>query len=85
MGAGIGRVSKDLLLHYFEKVSLLECTESFIEKARENIPTERIDKVFPFTMQEFKAAEEDYGKYDLIWIHGVIIYASDGIKPLSFI
>ena len=70
------------MLHFFEKVSLLECTESFIEKACENIPTERIEKIFPFTMQEFKAAEEDYGKYDLVWIQWVIIYASDGIYSL---
>jgi len=61
-------------------VSLLECTESFIEKARENISADRIDKIFPFTMQEFRAQEEDYGKYDLIWIQWVIIYASDGNK-----
>ena len=78
VGAGIGRVSRDLLLNFFDKVSLLECTESFIEKARENIPSDRIGKIFPFTMQEFRAQEEDYGKYDLIWIQWVIIYASDG-------
>lgn len=88
VGAGIGRVSRDLLLNFFDKVSLLECTESFIEKARENIPADRIDKIFPFTMQEFRAQEEDYGKYDLIWIQWVIIYASDGneiVKGLIFI
>jgi hypothetical protein len=68
------------LLHFFEKVSLLECTESFIEKAREHIAAERIEKIFPFTMQEFKAVEEDYGKYDIIWIQWVIIYATDGIS-----
>lgn len=78
VGAGIGRVSRDLLLNFFVKVSLLECTESFIEKARENIPTDRINKIFPFTMQDFRAQEDDIGKYDIIWIQWVIIYASDG-------
>ena len=68
------------MLHFFDKVSLLECTESFIEKAREAIPSEKIEKVFPVTMQDFKAVEEDFGKYDIIWIQWVIIYASDGIK-----
>ena len=29
-------------------------------------------------MQEFRAQEEDFEKYDLIWIQWVIIYASDG-------
>ena len=71
-------MSRDLLLNFFDKVSLLECTESFIEKARENIPSDRIGKIFPFAMQEFRAQEEDYRKYDLIWIQWVIIYASDG-------
>lgn len=78
VGAGIGRVSKDLLLNFFDKVSLLECTQSFIVKARETIPCDKIDKIFPVTMQEFKAEEEDFGKFDLIWIQWVIIYASDG-------
>lgn len=78
VGAGIGRVSKNLLLTVFDKVSLLECTESFIEKARENIPVEKIDKIFSSTMQDFRAFEEDFEKYDLVWIQWVIIYASDG-------
>lgn len=85
VGAGIGRVSKDLLLHFFSKVSILECTEAFIEKAKESIPAESIEKIFPFTMQEFRAQEEDYGKYDLIWIQWVIIYASDGKKLFPLI
>lgn len=84
VGAGIGRVSKDLLLHFFDKVSLLECTESFIEKAREAIPADKIESVFPNTMQEFQARPEDYGKYDLVWIQWVIIYASDGKFILCF-
>lgn len=78
VGAGIGRVSKDLLLGFFDKTSLLECTESFIKIARETLPSNRIEKLFPVTMQEFQADPEDYQKYDLIWIQWVIIYASDG-------
>ena len=77
-GAGIGRVSKDLLLNFFTQVSLLECTESFIQKALEVIPSDRINSVYPVTMQEFQAKSEDFGKYDMIWIQWVIIYASDG-------
>lgn len=78
VGAGIGRVSQDLLLHFFDKVSLLECTESFIDKARESIPADKIESIFPKTMQEFQARPEDCGKYDIVWIQWVIIYASDG-------
>lgn len=29
-------------------------------------------------MQDFRALEEDFKKYDLVWIQWVIIYASDG-------
>jgi len=77
VGAGIGRVSHDLLLSVFDKVSLLECTLSFIEQAKHLISSDRIGKIFPVTMQEFRAAEEDYGLYDMIWIQWVIIYAND--------
>lgn len=70
-------MSKDLLLHVFDKVSMLECTEAFIAKARELIPAERIESVFPVTMQDFRAEERDCGRYDMVWIQWVIIYASD--------
>lgn len=66
------------MLGFFDQVSLLECTESFIQKARENIPAERIHTIYPTTMQSFKAPIDDYGRYDMIWIQWVIIYASDG-------
>jgi protein N-terminal methyltransferase len=77
VGAGIGRVSKNVLLHVFQKASLLECTPAFVEKARALIPAERLETVFPVTMQDFRASERDIGRYDLVWIQWVIIYASD--------
>lgn len=65
-------------MNFFDQVSLLECTESFIQKARESIPAERIHSIYPTTMQSFKADPQEYGCYDMIWIQWVIIYASDG-------
>lgn len=77
VGAGIGRVSHDLLLTIFDKVSMLECTPSFIEQAKLLLPADRIEDIFPVTMQNFTAAEKDFGRYDMVWIQWVIIYAND--------
>lgn len=76
-GAGIGRVSINVLLKIFDKVSLLECTAEFLETAKKNIPSERVFKVHNKTIQELECCEAERGVYDLVWFQWVLCYADD--------
>ena len=38
VGSGIGRITKELLLHYFQKVDLLDQSPKQIEEARVYVP-----------------------------------------------
>lgn len=47
VGAGIGRISKNLLIRYFDKVDLLEQSPIFIEEARHSLKeSKKLDKCF---------------------------------------
>lgn len=72
-GAGIGRVTKLVLLNYFDKVDLLEQNQAFLDKAREYIGEEtydkRIDNAFCAGLQNFEPLPDV--KYDCIWCQWV--------------
>lgn len=71
-GAGIGRVSKGLLLPYFERVDLVEQDENFCNAARTYIGgdnKDRLGEIHNTGLQDF-AFEE--GKYDVIWCQWVL-------------
>jgi len=78
-GAGIGRVTKQVLLNYFDKVDLLEQSQSFIDKSREYIGEkafeEQVDNLFCAGLQDFKPKEDC--KYDVIWCQWVTGYLTD--------
>ena len=76
VGAGIGRVTAGLLLHYFGRVSLLESNPVFTDRARELIDAARLATVFNMRFGDWKASSTDE-RYDLVWIQWVVIYASD--------
>lgn len=74
-GAGIGRVSKNLLMNWFEKVDLVEQDEQFCQTAeRELAPSGRLGTVFNAGLQNFTPQE---GKYDVIWSQWVLGHLTD--------
>jgi protein N-terminal methyltransferase len=74
-GAGIGRVSKNLLMNHFAIVDLLEQDERFCEKARENLSISgRLGEVFNVGLQDFT---QDKHFYDVIWCQWTLIYLQE--------
>jgi protein N-terminal methyltransferase len=79
--AGIGRVSRELLLHYFSEVDLLEPSQSLIDEARRHLlkqPTmdsknkehpldHRAVNFFPVKFHEHRWNDFPH-RYDVIWI-----------------
>ncbi|CAG4956096.1 unnamed protein product [Colias eurytheme] len=68
-GAGIGRVSKNLLIPYFDKVDLVEQDEKFINTAKQSIGDDsKLGILYQVGLQNFKPQE----KYDVIWCQWVL-------------
>lgn len=62
-GAGIGRVSKNLLINFFDKVDLVEQDERFCEEAKAALErTGNLGEVFNKGLQDF---DPETGKYDV--------------------
>jgi len=72
-GAGIGRISKGLLLKHFEKVNLIEQNPQFLHKAKEILGEDRV-QFTPLGLQDFIPEEN---KYDIIWIQWVLTHLTD--------
>ncbi|CAH0585780.1 unnamed protein product [Chrysodeixis includens] len=74
-GAGIGRVTKYVLLPRFEKVDLVEQDEKFINSAQQFVgkDKDRIESLYKIGLQYFKPEK----KYDLIWCQWVIGHIKD--------
>ena len=62
MGAGIGRVSKDLLCKHFAEVDLLEPAKVQIDQAKINVP--QVKKFYECGLEKFNFER----KYDCIWL-----------------
>jgi protein N-terminal methyltransferase len=77
-GAGIGRITKNLLSHEFQTVDLLEQDAKFCEQAKENLQanSEQIGNIYNVGLQSFNEADMVH-KYDCIWVQWVLIYLSD--------
>lgn len=74
-GAGIGRVSKNVLIQYFTKVDLVEQDRAFCETAKTTLePTGNLGEVFNTGLQSF---EPECGKYDVIWSQWVLGHLKD--------
>ncbi|KPJ08410.1 Alpha N-terminal protein methyltransferase 1 [Papilio machaon] len=74
-GAGVGRVSKYLLVPYFDKVDLVEQDEKFINTAAEVIGQNnvKLGTLYHKSLQKFKPDK----KYDLIWCQWVLGYLTN--------
>ncbi|XP_064459185.1 N-terminal Xaa-Pro-Lys N-methyltransferase 1-like [Ornithodoros turicata] len=75
-GAGIGRITKHLLLRCFETVDMVEQNATFLDQAREYIGAEasRVDQLYCSGLQDFVPESE---KYDVIWCQWVTGYLTD--------
>lgn len=74
-GAGIGRITKYLLIPYFEMVDVVEPDIKFINTIRTFIgdSSTKICSIYKFSLQEFKPVK----KYDVIWNQWVLCYLKD--------
>ncbi|KAI1882356.1 hypothetical protein AGOR_G00249840 [Albula goreensis] len=75
-GAGIGRISKRLLLPLFRTVDLVDVTQEFLDKARPYLGEEakRVGNFFCCGLQDFQPQPD---RYDVIWIQWVIGHLTD--------
>jgi len=94
-GAGIGRITSQLLLPLFQTVDLVEQNPAYVAKAQELIKAApNMRHFFTCGLQSFMPAAEEY---DVIWIQWVIGHLPDdrlvdflkrcrtGLKPDGFI
>eukprot|EP00061_Rhincodon_typus_P008702 g31548.t1 len=70
-GAGIGRITKRLLLPMFKVVDMVDVTESFLTKAKAHLGEEgnRVGNYYCCGLQDFVPQPQ---RYDVIWIQWVI-------------
>lgn len=74
-GAGIGRISKNLLMNLFERVDLVEQDAQFCATAERDLsPSGKLGTVYNAGLQEFCP---EAGKYDLIWAQWVLGHLTD--------
>lgn len=75
-GAGIGRVTKNLLLPLFDTVDMVEQNPDFLEKAKDYLgeKKERIGHFHSKGLQDFKP---ETGRYSVIWCQWVLGHLTD--------
>ncbi|CAH2316331.1 N-terminal Xaa-Pro-Lys N-methyltransferase 1 [Pelobates cultripes] len=75
-GAGIGRITKRLLLPVFKSVDMVDITDDFLSKAKSYLgeDAKRIGNFYCCGLQEFTP---EPNRYDLIWIQWVIGHLTD--------
>lgn len=75
-GAGIGRITKRLLIPLFNKVDMVEITQKFLDESKKYLGDDfsRVRQQFCCGLQDFTP---DKGKYDVIWIQWVSGHLTD--------
>ncbi|KAI4368051.1 hypothetical protein MLD38_016659 [Melastoma candidum] len=79
-GAGVGRITKNLLIRYFNEVDLLEPVSHFLDAARDSLSSEtfpsenKATNFFCTPLQEFSP---DVGRYNVIWVQWCIGHLAD--------
>lgn len=74
-GAGIGRVTKNVLINYFNSVDLVEQDQNFVQKANEYLDKcEKIGTIYNVGLQDFTP---DENTYDVIWCQWVLGHLTD--------
>jgi len=72
-GAGIGRVTKNLLLPLFQEVDMVEQSAAFLEEAKKFVNSERVKNYYNFGLQDFQFTRS----YDVVWIQWVVGHLHD--------
>ncbi|CAK1603209.1 unnamed protein product [Parnassius mnemosyne] len=74
-GAGIGRITKHLLIPYFKKVDVIEPDEKFINTIGDFVGKDKskIGTLYKVSLQEFEPEK----KYDIVWNQWVLGYLTD--------
>eukprot|EP00026_Physarum_polycephalum_P013807 Phypoly_transcript_14250.p1 GENE.Phypoly_transcript_14250~~Phypoly_transcript_14250.p1 ORF type:complete len:265 (+),score=29.15 Phypoly_transcript_14250:158-952(+) len=72
-GAGIGRVTTNLLLPLFDTVDMVEQCSKFVDEAKRTIKSGKMGHFYCSGLQDFTFTE----KYDIIWIQWVIGHLTD--------
>lgn len=74
-GAGIGRITKNVLINYFQTVDLVEQDENFVQKANEYLSScGQIGRIHRMGLQDFTPIERTY---DVIWCQWVLGHLTD--------
>lgn len=73
IGAGVGRVTKSVLIKYFDEITILEQNEKFLKKAKEDMKEYEEKKKLRYINQAMQDLIKDSSvlnneKYSLIWI-----------------
>ncbi|KAF7803947.1 alpha N-terminal protein methyltransferase 1 [Senna tora] len=81
-GSGIGRVTKNLLIQYFNEVDLLEPVSHFLEAARETLAPgshlhSDMHKAVNFYCVPLQDFTPDTQRYDVIWVQWCIGHLTD--------
>ncbi|CAN6465534.1 unnamed protein product [Victoria cruziana] len=81
-GSGIGRVTRNLLLRYFNEVDLVEPVSHFLETARQSLAVEKeLDSGLHRAVNFFCVSLQDFtpevGRYDVIWVQWCISQLAD--------
>lgn len=74
-GAGIGRITKGLLINHFDKVDLVEQNPKFVDAAKEILKCE--DKVGYFYVSGLQEFTPKKFFYDIIWCQWVLGHLTD--------
>ncbi|KAK3908928.1 Alpha N-terminal protein methyltransferase 1 [Frankliniella fusca] len=74
-GAGIGRITKNLLFNHFKKVDLVEQNPAFVAQARAAL--ESHDKMGNFYCSGLQDFEPTPNTYDVIWCQWVLGHLTD--------
>lgn len=72
-GGGIGRVSFQILAHFFDKIDIIDPIPHFLLKAREYIEKEVPVEVHQFGLEEWNPK----ATYDAFWIQWTLSYLTD--------
>lgn len=73
-GAGIGRISKKVLVPLCDTVDLLEQNQAHLNKARTNIGSPKVENYICSGLQNCTLQD---GRYHIIWIQWVVGYLTD--------
>ncbi|KAJ2240393.1 hypothetical protein GGI13_007687, partial [Coemansia sp. RSA 455] len=76
-GAGIGRVTKNLLLPLFDRVDLVEQNPDFLNEARSSYLKQEIQRVPDMFATGLQLFTPPQGRYDVIWCQWVLSHLTD--------